>query len=215
MGYGKENMAFNPAWDNAHLDRTYSLVERDKNFPAVIIWSLGNEASNGDVFKKTYKWIKERDNTRLVQFEQAGEHENTDIVCPMYPGISYMKEYGNRENVKRPFIMCEYAHAMGNSSGNFQEYWDIIHSSKNLQGGFIWDWVDQGIQMTDDAGRKYWAYGGDIGSQNYTNDDNFCMNGLVSPDRIPHPGAFEVKKVYQDILFKAAVSEKGITVSYT
>ncbi|WP_291101220.1 MULTISPECIES: glycoside hydrolase family 2 TIM barrel-domain containing protein [unclassified Flavobacterium] len=210
MGYGKENMAYNPAWDNAHLDRTYSLVERDKNFPAVIIWSLGNEASNGDVFKKTYKWIKERDNTRLVQFEQAGEHENTDVVCPMYPSIAYMKEYGNRENVKRPFIMCEYAHAMGNSSGNFQEYWDIIRSSKNMQGGFIWDWVDQGIQMTDEVGRKYWAYGGDMGSQNYTNDENFNHNGLVWPDRIPHPGAFEVKKVYQNILFTGIDLKKGL-----
>lgn len=210
MGYGKENMAYNPAWDNAHLDRTYSLVERDKNFPAVIIWSLGNEASNGDVFKKTYKWIKERDNTRLVQFEQAGEHENTDVICPMYPSIAYMKEYGNRENVKRPFIMCEYAHAMGNSSGNFQEYWDIIRNSKNLQGGFIWDWVDQGFEMTDEAGRKYWAYGGDMGSQNYTNDENFNHNGLVWPDRTPHPGAFEVKKVYQDILFTGIDLKKGI-----
>nr|WP_294927724.1 glycoside hydrolase family 2 TIM barrel-domain containing protein [uncultured Flavobacterium sp.] len=210
MGYGKENMAYNPAWDNAHLDRTYSLVERDKNFPAVIIWSLGNEASNGDVFKKTYKWVKERDNTRLVQFEQAGEQENTDIVCPMYPSIKYMKEYASRKEVKRPFIMCEYAHAMGNSSGNFQEYWDIIHGSKNLQGGFIWDWVDQGFEITDEVGRKYWSYGGDMGSQNYTNDENFCHNGLVWPDRTPHPGAFEVKKVYQDILFSAVDLKKGL-----
>jgi len=210
MGYGHENMAYHAEWDNAHLDRTYSLVERDKNFPAVFIWSLGNEASNGDVFKKTYKWIKERDNTRLVQFEQAGENDNTDIVCPMYPGMDQMKEYANRTLVKRPFIMCEYAHAMGNSSGNFQEYWDIIHSSKNMQGGFIWDWVDQGFQMTDEAGRKYWAYGGDMGSQNYTNDENFNHNGLVWPDRTPHPGAFEVKKVYQDILFKSVDLEKGI-----
>jgi len=210
MGYGKENMAFDPAWDNAHMDRTYSLVERDKNFPSVIIWSLGNEASNGDVFMKTYNWIKNRDNTRLVQYERAGELENTDIVCPMYPDISYMKEYGMRENVKRPFIMCEYAHAMGNSSGNFQEYWDIIRNSKNLQGGFIWDWVDQGFEMTDEVGRKYWSYGGDMGSQHYTNDENFCHNGLVWPDRTPHPGAFEVKKVYQDILFTAIDLKKGI-----
>ena len=210
MGYGRENMAYNPVWDNAHLDRTYSLVERDKNFPAVIIWSLGNEASNGDVFKKTYKWIKERDNTRLVQYERAGEDTNTDIVCPMYPSIEEMKEYANRENVKRPYIMCEYAHAMGNSSGNFQDYWDVIRSSKNMQGGFIWDWVDQGIQMKDEVGRNYWAYGGDMGSQNYTNDENFCHNGLVWPDRTPHPGAFEVKKVYQDILFSGVDLKNGV-----
>ena len=210
MGYGHENMAFHPEWDAAHLDRTISLVERDKNSPAVILWSLGNEASNGDTFLKTYKWIKERDKTRLVQFEQAGEKENTDIVCPMYPSIRYMKEYAERESVKRPFIMCEYAHAMGNSSGNFKEYWDIIRGSKNMQGGFIWDWVDQGFEVTDEAGRKYWAYGGDMGSQNYTNDENFNHNGLVFPDRVPHPGLMEVKKFYQDIYFKATQPEKGL-----
>jgi beta-galactosidase len=210
MGYGHENMAFDPAWDAAHMARTVSLVERDKNSPAVILWSLGNECSNGDVFMKTYKWIKERDKTRLVQFEQAAEKENTDIVCPMYPSIRYMKEYAAREKVARPFIMCEYAHAMGNSSGNFKEYWDIIRGSKNMQGGFIWDWVDQGFEVTDEVGRKYWSYGGDMGSQNYTNDENFDHNGLVFPDRVPHPGLMEVKKFYQDIYFKAVQPEKGL-----
>jgi beta-galactosidase len=210
MGYGHENMAFHAEWDAAHFDRTYSLVERDKNSPAVILWSLGNECSNGDVFFKTYKWIKERDKTRLVQFEQAGEKENTDVVCPMYPSIRYMKEYSAREKVTRPFIMCEYSHAMGNSSGNFKEYWEIIRNSKNMQGGFIWDWVDQGFEVTDEAGRKYWAYGGDMGSQNYTNDENFNHNGLVFPDRTPHPGLMEVKRYYQDIYFKASQPEKGM-----
>lgn len=210
MGYGKENPAYHAEWDGAHMDRTISLVERDKNAPSVIIWSLGNEASNGYVFQKTYKWIKERDKTRLVQFEQAHEQANTDIVCPMYPSIQYMKEYASREKVTRPFIMCEYAHAMGNSTGNFKEYWDIIRGSKNMQGGFIWDWVDQGIAATDEAGRKYWAYGGDMGSQNYTNDENFNHNGLVWPDRKPHPGLKEVKKFYQDIYFKAVHPENGL-----
>lgn len=202
--------AYRPEWHAAHMDRIYSLVERDKNQPSVIIWSLGNECGNGPVFKDAYKWIKGRDKTRLVQFEQAMEEENTDIVCPMYPSIEYMKEYASRKDVKRPFIMCEYSHAMGNSSGNFQEYWDIIHSSNNMQGGFIWDWVDQGFERIDEAGRKYWAYGGDMGGQNYTNDENFCHNGLVWPDRKPHTAAFEVKKVYQDIRFKAADMQKGI-----
>ncbi|MDD4970571.1 MAG: glycoside hydrolase family 2 TIM barrel-domain containing protein [Paludibacter sp.] len=210
MGYGHDNPAFHAEWDDAHMDRTISLVERDKNSPSVILWSLGNEASNGTVFLKTYKWIKGRDKSRLVQFEQAGEKENTDIVCPMYPGIRYMKEYAAREKVTRPFIMCEYAHAMGNSSGNFKEYWDIIRGSKNMQGGFIWDWVDQGFEVTDEVGRKYWAYGGDMGSQNYTNDENFDHNGLVFPDRIPHPGLLEVKKFYQDIYFKVVLTEKGL-----
>ncbi|MFA6336108.1 MAG: glycoside hydrolase family 2 TIM barrel-domain containing protein [Bacteroidales bacterium] len=210
MGYGHENMAFDPAWDGAHMARTISLVERDKNSPAVILWSLGNEASNGDVFMKTYKWIKERDKSRLVQFEQAGEKANTDIVCPMYPSIKNMKEYAARKKVTRPFIMCEYAHSMGNGQGNFKEYWDIIRGSKNMQGGFIWDWVDQGFQKTDEVGRTYWASGGDMGSQNYTNDENGCDDGLVWPDRIPHPGLMEVKKFYQDIYFKAVQPETGL-----
>lgn len=206
----KTHPAYLPEWREAHLDRIYSLVERDKNAPSVILWSLGNECANGPVFYEAYKWIKKRDNTRLVQFEQSKENENTDIVCPMYPTIAYMKEYAARKEVTRPYIMCEYSHAMGNSSGNFQEYWDIIRGSKNMQGGFIWDWVDQGFEMKDEAGRKYWAYGGDLGSQNYTNDENFCHNGLVWPDRTPHPGAFEVKKVYQDILFKPVDVKNGI-----
>ncbi|MEO7977959.1 glycoside hydrolase family 2 TIM barrel-domain containing protein, partial [Flavobacterium sp.] len=206
----KTNPGFLPEWREAHLDRIYSLVERDKNAPSVILWSLGNESANGPVFYEAYKWIKKRDNTRLVQFEQAKENENTDIVCPMYPTIEYMKEYAGRKEVNRPYIMCEYSHAMGNSNGNFQEYWDIIRSSKNMQGGFIWDWVDQGFEAKDEEGRKYWAYGGDLGSQNYTNDENFCHNGLVFPDRTPHPGAFEVKKVYQDVLFQAIDVKNGV-----
>lgn len=206
----KTHPAYLPEWREAHLDRIYSLVERDKNAPSVILWSLGNECANGPVFHEAYKWIKKRDNTRLVQFEQARENENTDIVCPMYPTIAYMKEYAARKEVTRPFIMCEYSHAMGNSNGNFQEYWDIIRSSKNMQGGFIWDWVDQGFLVKDEAGRNYWSYGGDMGSQNYTNDENFCHNGLVWPDRTPHPGAFEVKKVYQDILFEAVDIKNGV-----
>jgi beta-galactosidase len=202
--------AYLPEWKAAHMDRIYSLVERDKNQPSVILWSLGNECGNGPVFQEAYNWIKNRDKTRLVQFEQAGEKENTDVVCPMYPSMEYMKEYAARKKVTRPFIMCEYAHAMGNSTGNFQEYWDVIKSSNNMQGGFIWDWVDQGFEMTDEAGRKYWAYGGDMGGQNYTNDENFNHNGIVWPDRTPHPGAFEVKKVYQDIIFKEVDLKKGI-----
>jgi beta-galactosidase len=198
--------AYRADWRGAHFDRTISLVERDKNHPSVILWSLGNECGNGQNFRDTYKWIKERDKTRLVQFEQASFDErntNTDIICPMYPNIGRMKEYAARKSVTRPFIMCEYAHAMGNSTGNFQEYWDIIKGSKNMQGGFIWDWVDQGFENTDENGKKFWAYGGDMNSQMYTNDENFCHNGLVWPDRKPKPGLNEVRKVYQDILFKS------------
>lgn len=202
--------AYLDEWKATHMDRTVSLVERDKNHPSVILWSLGNECGNGPIFHETYKWIKQRDKTRLVQFEQAGEEKNTDIVCPMYPSIESMKEYASRKDAKRPYIMCEYSHAMGNSSGNFKEYWDIIRSSKHMQGGFIWDWVDQGFLVTDEAGRTYWSYGGDMGSQNYTNDENFCHNGLVWPDRTPHPSLLEVKKYYQDIQLKCTNPEKGI-----
>ena len=202
--------AYLPQWHAAHMDRIVRLVERDKNHPSVIIWSMGNECGNGQVFFDAYQWMKQRDKTRLVQFEQSGENSNTDIVCPMYPGIDFMKEYAARSNPGRPFIMCEYAHAMGNSTGNFQEYWDVIRSSPHMQGGFIWDWVDQGILTQDQLGRNYWAYGGDLGGHNYTHDENFCLNGLVFPDRTPHPGLYEVKKVYQDILFKAKNLSKGL-----
>ena len=201
--------AYLPQWAPAHKDRVERLVERDKNHPCVILWSLGNECGNGPVFHEMYQWVKQRDASRPVQFEQAGEQENTDIVCPMYPSMRYMKEYAARTDVKRPFIMCEYAHAMGNSTGNFQEYFDVIATSKHMQGGFIWDWVDQGLATKDENGRFYWAYGGDFGSAHYPNEENFCTNGLVFPDRTPHPGLFEVKKVYQDILFKAKDVENG------
>lgn len=205
-----EHPAYLPEWKETHLDRVHSLVERDKNHPSVIIWSLGNECGNGPVFYEAYDRVKKRDKTRLVQFEQAGEHSNTDIVCPMYPSIERMKEYAARPDAGRPFIMCEYAHAMGNSTGNFKEYWDIIRQSPNMQGGFIWDWVDQGFLTKDEAGRSYWAYGGDLGGQNYTHDENFCHNGIVWPDRTLHPGAYEVKKVYQNILFKDVNVAQGI-----
>lgn len=194
------HVAYLPSWIPAHMDRIERLVERDKNHPSVIIWSMGNECGNGQVFHHAYKWIRLRDNTRFVLFEQAGEQWNTDIVSPMYPSMDYMKRYASSPQ-KRPFIMCEYAHAMGNSSGNFQEYWDIILSSKHMQGGFIWDWVDQGFKTTTADKKVYWAYGGDLGSYHLYNDENFCSNGLVAPDRSPHPGLFEVRKVYQNVLF--------------
>lgn len=207
--------AYHPDWNAAILDREMALVERDKNHPSIIGWSLGNESGNGQNFKDGYVWIKNRDNTRPVQYEQAfddNETWNTDVACPMYPSIERMKEYAARKSVTKPYIMCEYAHAMGNSSGNFQEYFDIIRSSPHMQGGFIWDWVDQGLLRTDENGKKYWAYGGDFGAQHYDNDDNFCINGLVNPDRTPHPGLNEVKKVYQDIRFSGNPANGKVTV---
>ena len=194
--------AYLPEWAPSIMDRIKRMVERDKNHASVIIWSMGNECANGKVFHDAYLWMKQRDKIRPVQFEQAGEDWNTDIVCPMYPGIQQMKKYAFDLTKKRPYIMCEYAHAMGNSSGNFKEYFDIINSAKNMQGGFIWDWVDQGLKAKNDNGKTFWGYGGDFGSGHLQNDENFCANGLVAADRSIHPGINEVKKVYQDIIFK-------------
>lgn len=197
MGYEpKKTLGNKPEWLKAHLDRTISLVERDKNHPSVIIWSLGNEAGDGVNFVATSKWIHERDPSRPVQYERAGLEPHTDIYCPMYARIEWMEEYAQTHK-DRPLIQCEYAHAMGNSVGNLQDYWDIIYKYPMLQGGFIWDWVDQGLRKTLPDGTEFWAYGGDYGDT--PNDGNFCCNGLVFPDRTPHPSLIEVKKVYQYI----------------
>ncbi|MGF2411044.1 MAG: glycoside hydrolase family 2 TIM barrel-domain containing protein, partial [Ferruginibacter sp.] len=205
-----KHVAYLPEWAPAHFDRHKRLVERDKNHASVIIWSLGNECGNGPVFHDSYKWMKQRDNSRPVQFEQAGEDWNTDIVCPMYPRVNDMKRYADDAKKTRPYIMCEYSHAMGNSNGNFQEYFDIIMNSPHMQGGFIWDWVDQGYKQTDKSGNTYWGYGGDLGSYNLLNDENFCSNGLIAANRTVHPGLNEVKKVYQNILFTAKDIATGI-----
>lgn len=202
--------AYLPIWAPSIMDRIVRMVERDKNHASVITWSMGNECGNGKVFRDAYSWIKMRDKSRPVLFEQASEEWNTDIVSPMYPSIQYMKKYAADTTKTRPFIMCEYAHAMGNSSGNFQTYFDIIHSSKHMQGGFIWDWVDQGLLTTNSYGKKFWAYGGDFGAGHLQNDENFCANGLVAADRSTHPGIYEVKKVYQNIWFKNKDWQKGI-----
>jgi beta-galactosidase len=193
--------AYLPTWAKAHQDRIVRMLETDKNHPSIILWSMGNECGNGAVFHEAYKWLKQRDPSRPVMFEQAQEDKNTDIVAPMYPTIQYMKDYA-ASNKQRPFIMCEYSHAMGNSNGNFKEYYDIIATSPKMQGGCIWDWVDQGMSTKDEKGTPFFAYGGDLGSKDLHNDENFCSNGLVAADRTPHPGLFEVKKVYQDIAFE-------------
>jgi beta-galactosidase len=201
--------AYLPSWEAAHMDRIKRMYERDKNVTAVILWSMGNECGNGKVFHDAYKWLKETDPSRPIMFEQAGQEPNTDIVAPMYPWVPDMKKYAADASQTRPYIMCEYSHAMGNSNGNFKEYWDIIRASKNMQGGCIWDWVDQGMLMETKNGRKSWGYGGDFGAEKFTNDENFCANGLVFADRTPHPGAYEVKKIYQSIWFEAEDLSKG------
>ncbi len=216
IGYDKDvTLADKPEWAAAHLDRMQRMVERDKNHPSVIIWSMGNEAGDGHNFLNGYKWIKGRDATRPVQYERAGHSTNaperhSDIWCPMYAKIEEIESYAGDGKNDRPLIMCEYAHAMGNSTGNLQDYWDVIEKYPKLQGGFIWDWVDQGLLRTDEIGEKYWTYGGDYGGEGVPSDGNFCINGLVWPDRTPHPGLAEVNKVYQYIGFEAADPGKGI-----
>jgi len=208
MGYDKDvTLADKPEWAAAHLDRLQRMVERDKNHPSVIIWSMGNEAGDGHNFLNGYKWIKGRDVTRPVQYERAEKSTNTperhtDIWCNMYATIEEIEAYAKDAKNDRPMIMCEYAHAMGNSTGNFQDYWDVIEKYPKLQGGFIWDWVDQGLLKTNENGEKYWTYGGDYGEEAVPSDGNFCLNGLVWPDRTPHPGLYEVNKVYQYIGFE-------------
>ncbi len=198
VGYDPdETLAGKPEWKAAHLDRTIRVVERDKNHPSIITWSLGNEAGDGSNFEATYDWIKKRDPSRPVQYEMADLRPHTDIFAPMYARIHVLEAYA-AEKRDRPLILCEYAHAMGNSVGNLSDYWDVIYANDQLQGGFIWDWVDQGLRKTED-GESFVAYGGDFGPPGTPSGGNFCINGLVSADREPYPGLWEVKKVYQFI----------------
>ena len=194
------------SWLPAHMERTQRMFHRDKNHPSIIIWSLGNEAGHGKIFEKTYQWLKENDGTRPVQYEPAGKEAYTDIFCPMYPPIEKLVNYA-KTNPERPSIMIEYCHAMGNSVGNLQDYWDAIETYPSLQGGFIWDWVDQSLEYTNDKGIKYLAYGHDY-HPDLPTDGNFLNNGLVDPFRNPHPHLFEVKKVYEPIHIEMVNDQK-------
>ncbi len=219
IGYNPDvTLAHKPEWQAQHMMRTQRMVERDKNHPSIITWSLGNEAGDGQNFVDTYKWIKSRDDSRPVQYERAEKlthttERHTDIWCPMYARIEFLEDYGRnagKPGYDRPLILCEYAHSMGNSTGNLQDYWDVIEKYDILQGGFIWDWVDQGLLETSAEGDDYYAYGGDYGEAGSPSDGNFCCNGLVGPDRIPHPALDEVKKVYQYVGFIPSDLSKGL-----
>ncbi len=193
-------LANNPLYMDAHLERTMNMYERDKNHPCVIIWSLGNEAGNGLNFYVTYNTLKTLD-SRPIQYERAEQEWNTDIFCPMYASPASIEKYAQDGTMTRPLILCEYAHAMGNSLGNFKEYWDIIEKYPILQGGCIWDWVDQGLAAKTDKGAKYWKFGGDYGEKGTPSDGNFCINGVVYPDRSIKPQTEEMGKIYQNIKF--------------
>ena len=201
QGYGEKSLAKRADFKEATVARTRNMYERDKNHPCIISWSLGNESGNGVCYEAAYDWLKAKDSTRPIQYERALYDRNTDIVTIMYPSVDYLARYA-REPQTRPFIMCEYAHAMGNSCGGLSNYWDTIYKYPQLQGGCIWDWVDQGLLTKDAQGNEYFAYGGDFG-ENMPSDGNFCINGLVDPDRKPHPQLAEVRKVYQPIKIEA------------
>jgi len=197
------------SWIPAHLERTKRMFYRDRNHPSIIIWSMGNEAGHGKVFETTYQWLKDHD-SRPVQYEPAKTERCTDIYCPMYPSPEHLEDYA-KNDPQKPAIMIEYAHAMGNSVGNLQDYWDIIETYDVLQGGFIWDWVDQALEYKYPDGKSYLAYGYDY-HPDVPTDGNFLNNGLVDPYRTPHPHLSEVKKVYQpiDFSFNSSTSELEI-----
>ena len=208
MGYKEKTLAKNTAYAKAHMERNQRNVQRGFNHPSIIFWSLGNEAGFGPNFEACYRWIKNEDPSRAVQYEQAHGNEFTDIDCPMYAGYEHMEKYGKRTDAKKPLIQCEYAHAMGNSQGGFKEYWDLIRKYPNLQGGFIWDFVDQSVRWKGKDGVTIYAYGGDFNRYD-ASDKNFCDNGLISPDRVPNPHMYEVGYFYQNIWTTPADLKNG------
>ena len=201
----------NPEWLKPHMYRTINMFERNKNYPSVTFWSLGNEAGNGYNFYQTYLWVKEADKdimNRPVNYERAQWEWNSDMYVPQYPSAGWLEQIGQRGS-DRPVAPSEYAHAMGNSTGSLWDQWKAIYKYPNLQGGYIWDWVDQGILTHDENGRPFWAYGGDFGT-NMPSDGNFCCNGIVSPDRTLHPAMNEVKYAHQYVGFEPVDLSKGI-----
>jgi len=183
-GFGYEDPEYDlsdkPEWTEVFVDRAIRMVERDKNHPSIIMWSLGNETRYGKNHDAMAEWIRKRDNTRPIHYERAIYAEVVDIVSVMYPSVDALEKEGKRTDDKRPFFMCEYAHSMGNSPGNLKEYWDVIYKYPRLIGGCIWEWMDHGLKRFTDDGREWFAYGGDFGD--YPNSGNFCLDGLVGPN---------------------------------
>ncbi|OMQ21868.1 beta-galactosidase [Serratia oryzae] len=210
-----------PAWLPAMSERVTRMVQRDRNHACIIIWSLGNESGHGCNHDALYRWVKSQDPTRPVQYEGGGANTAaTDIICPMYARVDQdqpfpavpkwsIKKWIGLPDEHRPLILCEYAHAMGNSFGGFDRYWQAFRKHPRLQGGFVWDWVDQGLTRLGDDGQRYWAYGGDFGDT--PNDRQFCLNGLVFPDRSPHPALFEAQRAQQFFQFQL-LEQQPLTV---
>ena len=205
MGYREETLAKNEAFAKAHIERQEGNMCSFKNHPSIIVWSLGNESGYGPNFEKAYDWVKAYDTTRPVQYEQAGDWGKTDIFCPMYADYNHCDRYSKGDN-PRPLIQCEYAHAMGNSMGGFKEYWDLIRKHAKYQGGYIWDFVDQGLRdKSPITGKEIFTYGGDYGRYP-ASDYNFNCNGIIAPDRRLNPHAYEVRYYYQNVW----VTDKGL-----
>lgn len=198
-GYGDESLAKRPEWIPAVIDREERMWQKSKNNPSVLFYSLGNECGNGIVFEEAYKHMKQIEPTRPIQYERSLDDWNSDIYALMYGYHRGVEQYGLDSTKTRPYILCEYAHAMGNSVGGLKDYWDIFEAHPKLQGGCIWDWVDQGFIEIDSLGRKFIAYGGDFGGPGVPSDNSFNCNGLIAADRTLHPAMAEVKKVYQNI----------------
>ena len=192
MGYGKESLGHDPAWELAHVDRQISMVERDKNHPSIIMWSMGNEAGPGRNFQACREAILAIDDSRPIHYER--DNGKADVDSTMYPSVEWLQRTGAAKSDK-PFFVCEYAHAMGNAVGNLAEYWEVIEGSDRLIGACIWDWVDQGLRTKTPEGVEYFAYGGDFGD--LPNDNSFCCNGMVFPDRSIPPKMWEMRRVYQ------------------
>jgi len=187
-----------PSWRAAFVDRMQRMVERDKNHVSVIMWSLGNESGFGPNHVAMAKWVRKNEPTRPIHYEQDKEAVVSDVVSRMYTFIPDLIKFGKDTSAKKPFILCEYAHAMGNGPGSLKDYWDVIYSYKRLQGAFVWEWLDHGIRARTPDGKEYFAYGGDFGDE--PNDGNFVIDGLLFPDRTPSPGLIELKKVIEPVL---------------
>jgi len=214
-GYDHDKTLGNKAhWMPHHLDRTQRMYQRDKNHPSIVIWSLGNEAGDGVNLGATYQWLKDQDDTRPVQYETEGDvklvgERHSDFHSSMYWRHWELEKYA-QEHGDRPFLLIEYSHAMGNSNGNIADYWKVIDAHDSLSGGFIWDWVDQGLLEHDEQGTPYWTYGGDYGPDDVPSSGNFSLNGIVFPDRKVQPAYWEVKRVYQAVKFEAISLDRGL-----
>lgn len=202
-----DQLSNDPAWRLAYVERMERMVERDKNRSSVILWSLGNESGYGGNHEAMAAWTKERDPSRPIHYERDLQAKTADVVSTMYTSVPELEALGQRTDMDKPHILCEYAHAMGNGPGSLAEYWETFYRYPRLQGGFVWEWIDHGLLQKDDQGREFYAYGGDFGE--YPNDGHFVIDGLVFPDRTPSPGLTALKHALAPVVFRREEGSKG------